>query len=48
MWGHGGATYGSWSYVMGDQAGKHLVAISLHGDYSGLSTFDSVLDAAFC
>lgn len=48
VWGHGGATYGSWSYVMGDRTGRHLIAISVNGDYSGLPVFNAVLDAAFC
>lgn len=48
VWGNGGATYGSWSYVMGTQDGKHLLATQINGDWSGLGPIDAVLDAEFC
>lgn len=48
VWGHGGATYGSWSYVMGDRTGRHLLAVSVNGDWIGLPVFNAVLDAEFC
>jgi len=48
VWGHGGATYGSWSYVMGDRRGHHLIAVSVNGDWAGLTVFNNVLDAEFC
>jgi D-alanyl-D-alanine carboxypeptidase len=48
VWGNAGATYGSWSYVMGTRDGRHLVASQLNGDWSGLSPFIDILDARFC
>ena len=48
VWGHGGATYGSWSYVMGTRDGRHLLAAQVNGDWSGLGVFDDLLAAEFC
>ena len=48
VWGHGGATYGSWSYVMGTRDGRHMLAAQVNGDWVGLGVFDAVLDAEFC
>jgi D-alanyl-D-alanine carboxypeptidase len=48
VWGHGGATYGSWSYVMGTRDGRHLLVSQVNGDWVGLSVFNTVLEAEFC
>jgi D-alanyl-D-alanine carboxypeptidase len=48
VWGNAGATYGSWSYIMGTRDGRHLVASHINGDWSGLAPFIDVLDARFC
>ncbi|MDO3700270.1 serine hydrolase domain-containing protein [Micromonospora sp. C28SCA-DRY-2] len=48
VWGNGGATYGSWSYTMGTRDGRHVLAIHVNGDWSGLPVFDDVLNAEFC
>jgi len=48
VWGHGGATYGSWSYVMGSRDGRHLLTAQVNGDWSGLRVFDDLLTAEFC
>ncbi|WP_035857406.1 serine hydrolase domain-containing protein [Cryptosporangium arvum] len=48
VWGNGGATYGSWVYSMGTRDGSHLVTAQINGDWSGLSTFNDVLEAQFC
>jgi len=45
--GNGGATYGSWTYVMGTADGEHLLAAHLNGDWSGLGPFIDVLTAEF-
>jgi D-alanyl-D-alanine carboxypeptidase len=45
VWGNGGATFGSWVYVMGTRDGEHLVASQINGDWSGLGAFNDVLDA---
>jgi D-alanyl-D-alanine carboxypeptidase len=48
VWGNGGATYGSWSYVMGNRDGSHLVASEVNGDWSGLGVFSTLLNTEFC
>jgi D-alanyl-D-alanine carboxypeptidase len=48
VWGNGGATFGSWAYVMGTRDGSHLVASQINGDWSGLGAFNDILEAQFC